>query len=171
MNILKTTNTVIKDNPSLTIRTGTKKPLTRIILDKDLKCPATSKVFNKDDCQIYVFCASKNYKNYPKHINFVETPLKSGHIDLNFVCDYLFKQGINSILIEAGGKLNNAFLQEKLLDKMYLFIAPKIFADKNAINSFWGNTLNNLEKCSCLKVESTKIISPDIFVTLTCTNS
>lgn len=163
--ILTSSNTVIVDNPSLNIRNGKNKKLTRIILDKNLECPINSKVFNDDGAKIYVFCKNNN-KIFPNHVNIVETPLKNNHLDLQFVLNYLFVQGIMSVLIEAGGNINNAFLQENLIDKMYLFIAPKIFGDKDAINSFYGNVLNEIENCANLKIVKTKFVNPDILLEL-----
>lgn len=163
--ILTSSSTVIADNPSLTIREGKKKKLTRIILDKDLKCPPSSKVFNDDGTTIYVF-SNKDANNLGEHVKLIKTPLKNNNLDLNFVTEYLFKEGVTSVLIEAGGRLNNAFLQEDLVDKMYLFIAPKIFADKDAINSFYGTKLNNIDSCKKLKITNTKVLNPDIFVEL-----
>lgn len=163
--ILTSAKTVIADNPSLNIRNGKNKKLIRVILDKDLECPINAKVFNEDGAKIYVFC-QKNNKKLAKHINIVETPLKNNHLDLQFILNYLFEQGIMSVLIETGGQLNNAFLQENLIDKMYLFIAPKIFGDKNAINSFYGDNLGNIANCVNLKIVKTKFVDPDVLLEL-----
>ena len=71
------------------------------------------------------------------------------------------------MLVEAGGKLNNAFLKENLIDKLYLFIAPKIFAGKDAINSFYGDTLKDIENCRKLKITKTQFINPDFLIEYT----
>ena len=168
--ILTSSKTVIADNPSLTLRTRKKKNFARVILDKNLECPENSKVFNDDGEKVFLFCsknAKKQNKIYSKNVEIIQTPLLKNHLDLNFICEKLFEKGLNSILIESGGELNFAFLKQNLIDRLFLFSAPKIFGDKNAKNSFYGNSLSKIANCTNLKINNIKFINPDLLTELT----
>ena len=76
----------------------------------------------------------------------------------------LYEKGIRSILVEAGGKLNKAFIAEKLPDKLIHFLAPKILGDETGISFVSGFEKNNMDDCNNLKVLSTKHVKNDIIV-------
>ena len=76
----------------------------------------------------------------------------------------LYEQRIMSILVEAGGTLNNAFIQEKVVDKLYQFIAPKILADNTGINFVHGCDRNDINDCNNLTITSTKLLKNDIMI-------
>ena len=46
------------------------------------------------------------------------------------VCKYLGKREINYLLIEAGPKLVESLIKEKLIDQLIFFIAPKLLGKK-----------------------------------------
>jgi len=49
-------------------------------------------------------------------------------VNLSIMLEDLFKIGISSILVEGGGTLNSALIQEKLVDEIIIYISPMIFA-------------------------------------------
>jgi diaminohydroxyphosphoribosylaminopyrimidine deaminase/5-amino-6-(5-phosphoribosylamino)uracil reductase len=69
-----------------------------------------------------------------------------------------------SVLVEAGGGLNNSFIQEGLADTLIQFIAPKILADKDGMTFAQGCNRNNITDCNNLKILSTKKLKGDIIV-------
>ena len=126
--ILTGSNTVICDNPKLTSRIKNGISPIRIILDREGKINIDANVFNNDGVRIIVITNSdKNYPSYIEKIPFI------GFLPL---MKTLYKKGISSIMVEAGGTLNGLLLQEGLVDEVYQFIAPKILG--KGIN-FTGN--------------------------------
>ena len=71
---------------------------------------------------------------------------------------------MNSVLIEAGGVLNGAFLKENLVDKIYHFAAPKIAGDKDSHNFVEGFDLADINKCRNFKISTLKNLNPDILI-------
>ena len=55
---------------------------------------------------------------------------KDGHIDLNELMNELGKRDIDSILLEGGGTLNWSALDSGIVNKVYTYIAPKLFGRK-----------------------------------------
>ena len=47
------------------------------------------------------------------------------HINLHEMLDVLGQKGV-SLLIEGGGEVNASFIENKLMDKLILYVAPKI---------------------------------------------
>ena len=166
--ILTSSSTVIKDNPSLTCRLINGRNPIRIILDTNLSTSPNSNVYKDDGTKVYIVVSkttlNSKIKTYPSNVEIIKCPLKNGHIDLNEAVKILYKKGIMSILIEAGGQLNKAFIEEKLPDKLIQFIAPKILGDSSGINFIHGFNRNSIQDCNNLKVVSTKVIKNDIML-------
>lgn len=102
--ILVGTNTVIQDNPSLTVRDWTAKNPIRIILDKDDKLSKDYKVFNEEGETIVL------------KENTAQT-----------ICDVLYKQNINSTIIEGGSQTLRLFIDEGLWDEARVFTGTSEF--------------------------------------------
>ncbi|MBQ9245435.1 bifunctional diaminohydroxyphosphoribosylaminopyrimidine deaminase/5-amino-6-(5-phosphoribosylamino)uracil reductase RibD [bacterium] len=167
--ILTSSSTVIKDNPSMTCRMKNGRNPVRIVLDTNLITPKDSKIYENNGAKVYICIGQKvaqnKINNHTKNAEFIKCPLKDGHVDLNYIIKTLFEKGINSILIEAGATLNNAFIQEKIPDKIIQFIAPKILADKDGINFVNGCDRIDISECNNLTFTSTKKLKNDIIIT------
>lgn len=166
--ILTSSATVIADNPSMTCRIkGGRNPV-RVVVDTRLTTNPKSKIYNDDGTRVIILTSEnvkKDNKNkYPKNVEIIECLAKNGHVDLTSAVKILYKEGINSIMVEAGGTLNNAFIQENLADKLVQFIAPKLLADKFGKNVFEGETRDEITQCNNLTILSTKRIKNDIIV-------
>ena len=89
---------------------------------------------------------------------------ESKKLDHNFLTQKLYEKGIRSILIEAGGVLNAAFIKAGLCDRLYQFSAPKILGDKDAKNFVEGFNIADINDCVQLKIERVKIFEPDVLI-------
>lgn len=166
--ILTSSQTVIKDNPSLTCRIKNGRNPIRIIIDTNLTTPSDSKVYNNDGTRVLII-TSKNandnkIKNYPQNVEFIKCSLKDNHIDLREAVKKLFELRIMSILTECGGTLNTAFIKENLADELIQFIAPKILGDKTGINFAEGFNRKEISMCNNLNILSTKRLKNDIMI-------
>ena len=61
--------------------------------------------------------------------NVIQVAKKEGHVDLREAISALDSIGVQSILVEAGQQLGSAFLREGLVDKVELFLAPKLLGN------------------------------------------
>ena len=148
--ILTSSAIVIADNPEM-------KHKNKIILDKDLKTDLNSKIYQ--DGNVFVFCKSPKVLS-DKNITFIETPVNNGMLDIEFVLNKIFEQGIMSLFVEAGGILCGSMLP--YADKLYHFVAPKILADNSAKSCFDGSQKENISQCASLVYEFTEIYPPDL---------
>ncbi len=163
--ILTSSNTVINDNPAMTCRLKSGRNPVRIVLDTNLKTAADSKIYNDDGTKVIILTKKNKNKKYPKYVEIIECPVINKHIDINWAVKKLYERGIYSIMTEAGGTLNNVFIQTGLADKLIQFTAPKILADKAGINIAEGETRNEISQCNNLTILSTKRLKNDIIIT------
>lgn len=133
--IMVGTNTVIVDNPELTTRLVEGNNPVRIIIDKDLKLPRTSKVFSTVGQVIVV--TDKNIED-ENNITYCKI-----NFDKNFaisLLNALVELSIQSIIIEGGSKLLTSFIKVGLWNEARIFVGPKEF--KNGIKAPVFNKAN-----------------------------
>ncbi|HUK30568.1 MAG TPA: RibD family protein, partial [Candidatus Acidoferrum sp.] len=125
--------TVLADDPLLTDRTGMprRRKLLRVVLDSRLRLPLRSKLARSADGDLLVFTRAK--ENSPKARALrragVEVACLAGrgpHPDLRAVIAELGRREILSVLLEAGAILNSAALEAGIVDKIRVFLAPKL---------------------------------------------
>lgn len=160
MAILAGVNTVIADNPELTTRIPNGRNPIRIILDSTLKIPLDRKVITDKLADTWIF-TSENFDSEkkslvesmgisvfpttgPKHVNPIE------------VLKILGEKGISSLLIEGGGTINAAFLENKLIDKAIIYIAPKLIGGQHAPTFLEGSGIDKMG--DAVELEDTDII-------------
>ena len=128
--------TVLADDPLLTDRTGAprRRKLLRVVLDSRLRLPLKSKLVQSADGDVLVFTCAKESSPKTRALQSagVEVACVAGRDalhsgpDLRKVIAELGRRKILSALLEAGATLNSAALAAGIVDKMRLFIAPKI---------------------------------------------
>lgn len=167
--ILTGSGTIMADNPNLTCRMENGKNPIRVIIDSEFKTSPDSKVYNDDGIKV-IIAASESVSDekankYPKNVEILKCPLnQNGKINLHYLVDKLYEYKISSIMIEAGGILNGAFIKNDLVDKFYFFIAPKILGDNQARSVIEGFNINNINECFNFKFGDIKYFYPDIMM-------
>jgi diaminohydroxyphosphoribosylaminopyrimidine deaminase/5-amino-6-(5-phosphoribosylamino)uracil reductase len=131
--ILVGTNTVLQDNPSLTVREWAGENPVRIVIDRSLKLSQDFSVFD----------------GTAKTIVFNEKETKtSGNLDfekINFseeipqqICQALFKREIQSVIIEGGAKTLQSFIDANLWDEAFVFMGTANFGEGTKAPTFKG---------------------------------
>ncbi|MBO4458289.1 MAG: bifunctional diaminohydroxyphosphoribosylaminopyrimidine deaminase/5-amino-6-(5-phosphoribosylamino)uracil reductase RibD [Butyrivibrio sp.] len=133
MGIMVGVSTVIADDPMLDCRLDTphRNPV-RIICDTNLRTPLYSKLVQTAGTIPTIIATSSEEKNKlseyeNKGCKIITVPRKTEGIDLNILMEKLGDFGIDGILLEGGGTLNNSALKSRIVDEVHTFIAPKIF--------------------------------------------
>ena len=125
--------TVLVDDPLLTDRTGLprRRKLLRVILDSRLRLPLRSKLVRSADGDVLVFTRAK--ENSPKAralrragVAVVRLAGRGAKPDLAQAVAELGRREILRVLLEAGAALNSAALAAGIVDKMRVFLAPKV---------------------------------------------
>ncbi len=80
-----------------------------------------------------------------------------GRVDLEAVLETLREQGVARALVEGGGTLNSELLRRKLVDEIYLYMAPLIFGGSDAPTLADGAGLSRDEALE-LQLESVEAV-------------
>ncbi|WP_457622443.1 bifunctional diaminohydroxyphosphoribosylaminopyrimidine deaminase/5-amino-6-(5-phosphoribosylamino)uracil reductase RibD [Persephonella sp.] len=164
------TNTALKDNPNLTVRhIETERQPLRVVLDKDLKIPEDYNLFN-NEAKTVLFTSNladidKIKRLEDRGVQIVRLPLKNGKFKLYDILENLYSMDVIHLLVEGGRDLITQFLQEKLFDKISVFIAPKIIGE-DGISSFGKLGVNSVDKSINLHLEDIKRFGDDILLQL-----
>ncbi|MFK7833940.1 MAG: bifunctional diaminohydroxyphosphoribosylaminopyrimidine deaminase/5-amino-6-(5-phosphoribosylamino)uracil reductase RibD [Winogradskyella sp.] len=141
--ILIGTNTVIEDNPSLTVRDWTGENPIRVVLDKDLKLSSDYNVFN-DDAETVAISSkieARSLKNVAVGSKIEARSLKNVAVNMNLefidwnlkdsiaiqILRVLYQRHINSVIIEGGAQTLQTFIDENLWDEARIFIGHSEF--------------------------------------------
>lgn len=163
-------NTIITDNPKLTCRIENGVNPIRIIVDSRLQIPLDATVLNLDNNDRCIIATTKDCDSYKKSqlenmgIEIIETPAINNRVDLKYLMKKLGEMKIDSILLEGGGTLNFAMLNEGLVDKALFFIAPKIIGGDQSKTPVEGKGIAFMDDAIKLHNIETKIIDDDILI-------
>lgn len=139
--------TVLTDNPMLTARLNEEEgrnPV-RIIADTCARIPLNSNILSTAKTVGTIIAVSE--KADPDKVRQIEelgaelivTPLKNEKVDLRYLMKALGERKIDSILLEGGSELNFSALTENIIDKVIVFIAPKIIGGAGAKTPVGGS--------------------------------
>jgi len=118
--ILVGTNTVLLDNPSLTVRNWSGKSPIRLALDKRGVIPENYNILD-GKINTCVFTAYKGRLNR-HNLEFVEHDFESDN--LRALLKSIFERNIHSVMVEGGAQLLNSFIASGLWDEANVEIAP-----------------------------------------------
>ena len=139
MGIMAGIGTVLADDPMLNVRVeGWKSPI-RILCDSGLRIPLDGQIVKSAGKYrtIVAYADSENTEAKRKRLHEmgVETiccPDENNQVDLKKLMKYLGEEGIDSILLEGGGTLNDSALRAGIVQEVQAFIAPKLFGGMNS---------------------------------------
>ncbi|MGA9526647.1 MAG: bifunctional diaminohydroxyphosphoribosylaminopyrimidine deaminase/5-amino-6-(5-phosphoribosylamino)uracil reductase RibD [Terriglobales bacterium] len=149
--IMAGVGTVIADDPLLTDRSGLprRRPLLRVILDSFLRLPETSRLAKSAQNDVLIFYSQPDSpENNSRKRELEKLGIRVEHIapaaaivpssmsqpdlarpDLAAVMRRLGELEITSVLIEGGATVNSTALSSGIVDKLFLYYAPKILGE------------------------------------------
>jgi diaminohydroxyphosphoribosylaminopyrimidine deaminase/5-amino-6-(5-phosphoribosylamino)uracil reductase len=157
--ILVGVGTIIADDPLLTDRSGQprRRPLLRVILDSRLRIPLESRVAADVHDDLLVVCSlcddSKRRQLEQRGAQVLQVPrLDPGdRPNLPLIIEELGKQGITSLMIEGGAMVNGAALAAAVVDKVFLYYAPKILAGIGSVPFAAGPGFRRLSEAAYVR--------------------
>jgi len=170
--ILAGINTVLSDDPMLTVRTGSieHRRLRRIVLDSMARTPLGAKVVSDEFAGLTTIVVSRNApKNriaaLAKRVNVLIAPAHKSKIDLHWLLKKLGSENVTSLLVEGGGEVNAAFLAGGLAQRVAFFYAPKVLGGRDSRKGVAGNGAEKLRDIIELEDIEWRKTGPDLFMT------
>ncbi len=126
--ILVGSGTLLADDPSLNTRLpeGGRDALP-VVLDSRLRCPADARVLTAGRRPLF-FAAEDAPARPELDVEVVRVPSGPGGLALETVLHELSRRGLQTVLVEGGGTVHRSLLDAGLVDRLHLFVAPKVLA-------------------------------------------
>jgi diaminohydroxyphosphoribosylaminopyrimidine deaminase / 5-amino-6-(5-phosphoribosylamino)uracil reductase len=161
--------TVLKDDPMLTARVRGGRDPYRIVFDSRLRIPENARVIDLSPSKTIVATTEmasrdKIERLQNKGVRILVSDSKSGKVDLKSSLLKLAELGMMSLLLEGGSQLSGSFLDQRLIDKVLLFLSPKLIGDPEAPGIFSGLGVAHLKEAIPLRDLKVRKIGEDILV-------
>ena len=156
-------NTVIADDPELTVRgiTNGNSPV-RIVLDSMARIPENSKIFKSDGTPVIIFTGNKALsRKWPnlKDITILTSPTSTPEI--KWILSELQNLGLKSLLVEGGSFINSSFLRSGAVDRLLLFIGAKIVGGQDALSWCGELGIDQLDQAMQIDISSISAVGED----------
>lgn len=127
--------TVIRNDPRLTVRSVEGKNPVRVVLDSMAKTPLGAHVANTEEAETLIFVSRGAPRDRvvaleAKGVKVVECGLEK--VDVSRALQIMFEMGLRRVLVEGGGSVRWSFLKEGLVDEVFVYITPIIMGGANA---------------------------------------
>jgi len=153
-------NTVMKDNPLLTVRHTRGKNPVRIILDSKGEISIKSKILQTSNKVPTIIAVSKQItkSNLQKLNNFPVEIITTGEksVNIKLLLKKLSEKKITTILVEGGGTVNWEFIKQNLFDELIITLSPFLIGGNNAISLIQGKGFDKISKSPKLRLKSIK---------------
>ena len=162
-------NTVLMDDPQLTCHLEQGRDPIRIVCDSHLQIPLESNLIRTaKEVPVIVATLSDDAKKaavlQEKGVQVLVTKEKDGCIDLKDLMEKLGEQKIDSILLEGGATLNQSALQSQIVQRIQVYIAPKIFGGSGRYTPVRGNSVTNPDHAYQLQSKEIKQFGEDLLI-------
>ena len=92
------------------------------------------------------------------------TDSQKGVVDVRQLFGELYQRGIDSILVEGGGTLNDTLLQNHCIQKVYAYIAPKLLGGEEAKTPVEGQGVLKIADAMLLETPKVTVLGQDLLL-------
>lgn len=176
MAIMVGINTVQMDNPNLTCRlpemSNCEQPI-RIVVDSRLSISEDAAVLKQQELAKTIIAIAKAMDEKKKDrllkrgIEILEVPQFEGtkwSVDLKTLVQRLGEMEIDSILVEGGATLAFSMIEQKIVDEVVTYVAPKIIGGEQAKTPIGGKGIGWLQDAVRLERLSCEVVGQDLCI-------
>jgi riboflavin-specific deaminase-like protein len=125
-------DTVLQDDPQLTVRHVRGQNPIRIVLDSRLRIPRDAKILEVEEGRLETWVVTTGASDprgrealKGRGVRILEcSQVPTGRMDIAHLLEMLGRSGISSLLVEGGGKVLTSFLREGSVQRLVCFVAP-----------------------------------------------
>jgi 2,5-diamino-6-(ribosylamino)-4(3H)-pyrimidinone 5'-phosphate reductase len=138
-------NTVIIDNPRLTVRYVEGANPLRVVVDGALRSPVNARVFDVDEAPTTVFASTNAPAEKVESLQLrgvkvilLEPDDRGYSLKMRDVLKSLYVEGVRTLLVEGGGNLIWRLFREGLVDEYRVTVSPYILGGSEAVTPVEG---------------------------------
>lgn len=163
--ILVGINTILSDDPKLTVKEKYVKnphqPI-RIILDSNCKTPVGALAVNTH-AKTWIITSGKCNKKFKDNVEIIKCKTDTeGLIDLEDLLELLYNREIKTLLVEGGSTVIWNFLNNRLVDDIYVYMAPIIIGGSKTPTMADGEGIKSLDELINLEIVNVKRLGPGV---------
>lgn len=165
--ILVGINTVLIDDPQLTVRYADGTNPIPVVLDSQLRTPPTAKLLHQEERQAIIVTLQSASKAREAELvkagaRVIRMPkAAAGGIQLTDLFRWLREQGVKSLMVEGGANVICSILNDRLVDQLVLTIAPRFFG-RNGVRA--AGTLNCAQAMAGLSNVEVEQLGDDVLI-------
>lgn len=175
--VLVGAGTVLADEPSLTVRHVAPLPErgqpTRVIVDGRLVIdPAKNPARTARDAPVIVYTSADAVREQAdkaaalreEGCEVIEVPPEAGKVSLRGVLEDLGARGMSRVLVEGGARVLGSFLAAGLVDRVMIFVCPRILAGADALGPAAGPGGRTLADALPVADLAAERVGPDLLI-------
>ena len=153
-------NTLLQDDPLLTVRhTKGKNPI-RVILDSKGTIPITSRIIKTSNEIPTIIAVSKQISKI-NLLKLKKLPIEiiiagANSVNLKLLMKKLSTKKIKTILVEGGGTVNWEFIKNNIFDELIVTISPYLIGGNDSTSFVEGKGFAKITNSPKLKLKSIK---------------
>lgn len=164
--------TILRDNPMLTTRLGTpdQRDPTRVVVDNLARLPLRAQVINRASTAPTILAVSEMAPRARldalerEGVQVLIVPGSPRRVSLAALMEALGKMGFLSVMIEGGAEINASALQEGIVDKLMLFLAPILIGGKSTPTAVGGEGIETLRQAIRLRDVRVERFGEDVLI-------
>ncbi|MBF0358449.1 MAG: bifunctional diaminohydroxyphosphoribosylaminopyrimidine deaminase/5-amino-6-(5-phosphoribosylamino)uracil reductase RibD [Magnetococcales bacterium] len=163
--------TVLADDPRLNSRIAGGRDPIRLVVDSNLRIPDGATIFESSkSAPLWIATLKKNSQERMKELTRRGVLLiqcretSAGKVDLVDMMEQLGRLEITSVLSEAGGILSDALLQASVVDRLALFLAPKLIGGQDAPGLLKGAGIEKLAQAEKIAGLTVTMVGSDLLL-------
>ncbi len=162
--------TVLADNPRLTTRRRGGRDALRVVADSRGRTPPEANVVSEmSDAGCLVAATKAAPANRLEALRgagaeVAVLPSREGRVDLQALWELLGQRGCLSVMVEGGPELAAAAMAAGVIDKLLLFVAPKIIGGNEARPLFGGRGARRLGDAQQVDIRRVRRFGPDLLI-------
>lgn len=162
--ILVGVNTVLIDDPQLTVRHAEGRDPRPVVLDSALRVPPTARLLRG---RPLIACAPEACREREAALvqqgaTVWRMPRDGAGVDLGHLLSHLGTQGIRSVMIEGGARVITTVLRQRLADQVVLTISPRFLGGLHAVLPGSGEPVPRLERMRCHDLDGDLIVQGEL---------
>lgn len=164
------TGTVQRDDPMLTARGDVGRQPLRVVIDRDLRIGLDRKlVKTAGDSPVFIYCAEDAPEEKQRQLEaagvyLIMLPRHDNALRWHEILHDLGDRGVISAIIEGGGGLFATAFQERAIDRVKIFLAPKIFGGEQATTPVEGPGVPDVERAISFDHVKTRTVGADVVI-------
>ncbi|KAB2663094.1 MAG: bifunctional diaminohydroxyphosphoribosylaminopyrimidine deaminase/5-amino-6-(5-phosphoribosylamino)uracil reductase RibD [Verrucomicrobia bacterium] len=155
--ILVGVNTVLADDPALTIRSGrTERCHRRLVLDTKARTPLSAKLLTDAHAALTTVVVGESAPKsrvaaLERRATVWRAPDQAGRVDLSWLLRRLGEEGVTSLLVEGGGEVHAGFLAHRLAHRVAFFYGAMVIGGTKARRGIAGDGFQSVEAAPKLR--------------------